>query len=100
MFGGCAAEEGVDNSVVVAVGRRSSSNGGAVYSTMAGGECDGWKDLCSWKQLGGGPARTARTECFLRTLDAMHIAAIADVGAREEAAARAVDRAFTACMGS
>ena len=85
IWGGCA---GVDNSGVMSVGRRSTQSGhrrrrdadeaaaaattrgggGNIYSTMAGGQCDGWRSPCSWKQLdtsssaGGGP-RVASTVC-------------------------------------
>ena len=92
-------DAGVDNSVVLAVGRRSSGSRGSIYSTMAGGECDGWTDPCSWRQLGVG--RTARTEC-LRALLAGADEPNHALGSAEaaEAATRLVDAAFAGCAVS
>lgn len=66
-WGGCR-EEDADNSVVVSVGRRKVG-AGHVYSTMRGGECDGWNEMCSWRQSGEG--RTVEVECLREQLSAL-----------------------------
>eukprot|EP01052_Picozoa_sp_SAG31_P007262 SAG31_NODE_344_length_17385_cov_58.217575_11_plen_437_part_00 len=89
-WGGCA---GADNSGVMSVGRRRVHGAGElghVYSTMAGGECNGWHSPCSWRQQRTG--RAARTQCVR--------AALHDVRARisEVTAVEIVQASFEACL--
>ena len=114
----------MDNSGVVSVGRRSSGRtdagpSGAVYSTMAGGECDGWHFPCSWKQQHGADTdglqlkTKASTDCVRAALRgrgrsigaATKVAAAVRgipgghaVAEAEAVAARLVGAAFAACL--
>jgi hypothetical protein len=89
-WGGCV---GVNNSGVMSVGRRrvyGAGGSGHIYSTMAGGECDGWHSPCSWRKVA--IRRVARTQCVR--------AALHNVSARisEAAAAKLVQAALEGCL--
>ena len=93
LWGGCPS---LDNVGVMSVGRRASGGRsgrtGRVYSTMAGGECDGWHSPCSWRQLSIGIE--ARTDCLRVAMRSL----LGDDDALSDAVvARLVATAFAGC---